>query len=536
MKHINLVIALLFLSFFVGCEDDGYDAPNEFSDVAWYNSIYPGKPYNVELGGYISFMDLSQGSLSHEWSIELNNHFLKPGFKDTDSLPLFIDPKMGLTTANQTVHILFMNQGLNKVHFRNTFKDSVSYKGTKKLHPKKEGNVWVIDTTFMVDVFVDLKPAFKVFKGDQEALSISEDDMPKIEDKATWPTVEVEAGDALKFVDMTKIDRPNGRGWILNGGKPTTSTDSVATISYFSLGEYEAGQFRSIRSGDRPETTVWKTIPMKVKVIPSSKPFVFIGNLKEAVNETISFNITGEAVPFSGQEGFFTVHVTNPNGFNANIPVASAKVNDTDATIIDLKLSKPIYSTDAITVSYSGGTIKSVDTRNLGAFTDQKVATYLDASILDKSGYGFENIGAGWWIQHTAYWSSSDAVVHSGFYSFKFTNTNVATAPGTMITFGPKPGLVKAGDYLVRAKIYKVPGCTVTSFNFAFEKKWVRKTIEFGYLPEGKWVTASEIFTQPEDRADEGIFIDVNGPVIYGGGTGTFYIDDIECIPLEKRI
>lgn len=537
MKNINIIALLLLLAFVLGCQnEETYKAPNEFSDVAWYNSIYPGLPYNVEVGSYVSFMDLSQGSISHEWSIEEGNKFLKTGFKASDSLPLFIDPTMGLTTNNETVHILFLKPGLNKVRFRNTFKDSVAYKGTKQLKAVKEGNFWVIDTTFIVDAFEDLKPAFKVFKGSQEVLSISETDLPKAIDSDNWPTVEVEAGDELQYVDMTTIDRPNGRTWYVTGGKPTSLNDSIANIAYFSLGEYKAGTFKSVRSGDRPARSVSKIIPLKVKVIPSSKPFVFNGNLKEAQNETISFNITGEAAPFSGQEEFFKVHVVNSkSGFNADIHVATAKVNDLDATIIELKLSQPIYNTDIITVSFANGNIQSVDTRVLSNFSDKTVIMNYGASILDSSKFGFENLATGWWIQHTAYWSSSDAVVASGFYSMKFTNSNIATAPGRAITYGPKPGPIVAGDYLVKAKIYKVPGCTITSFNIAFEKNWVRKELKFDHLPEGKWGQVSLVYTQPKDQPDESIFMDVNGPAQWGGGTGTFYVDDIECIPLELR-
>ncbi len=50
MKNIILFAAIFTLFFVTGCMDDEYEAPDTLSDVSWYTSIFPGKPYAVNQG------------------------------------------------------------------------------------------------------------------------------------------------------------------------------------------------------------------------------------------------------------------------------------------------------------------------------------------------------------------------------------------------------------------------------------------------------------------------------------------------------
>ncbi|PKQ61393.1 hypothetical protein BZG02_15650 [Labilibaculum filiforme] len=534
MKNYILLMGFFALLFIVGCDDDDYEAPNEVTDVSWVTGVYPGQPTVVNAGEHLSFMDLSQNVISHKWTIEDGNYFLNSKFTRADTiLDAFIIPDAGVETEEELINVLFKNAGLNKVRLYNTFPDSVSYNSKNELHAVKQGDVWVIDTTFVVDVYSEIKPAFKVFHNNVEILSVTADEITSLADTATWKSYEIEAGDALKFVDLTTVGRPATRTWWLAGGRTADNAASECLVSYMKMGEFKDNLINASRV--IPLGSAKKYIPLKVNVIASTQPFVFDGNLMEAESEVISFNVSGEVASTLGTENDFTAHVSNTNGFDEDIAVKSVRVNGSDATKIELVLAAPIYNTDVVTVAYAGGTIQSLDERELEAFTVQTVKMHFGASILDKSGYGFEGAANGWWIQHTAYWSASEARAASGSYSMKFSNDDVATAPGRIITYGPAPGAINAGDYLVKAKIFKEPGCTVKSFNLAFAKKWVRKELSFEALPEGEWGEVSLVFTQPEDQPEESIFMDVNGPAEYGGGTGVFYVDDIEAIPLETR-
>lgn len=152
MKKNKFLILIFALVLITGCNDNEYVAPGTLSDVSWYTSITPGAANEVAVLKSISFMDISVGALSHQWIIEKDNYFLKPVFSQSDSLPLFIDHTLDTICTAATVHVLFSTVGTAKVRLRNTFKEQVTYKGVKPLKAKLEGNVWVIDTTFVFTV------------------------------------------------------------------------------------------------------------------------------------------------------------------------------------------------------------------------------------------------------------------------------------------------------------------------------------------------------------------------------------------------
>lgn len=159
MKKTNIFIALFILLFTVSCNDNEYIAPDELSDVSWYTSIFPGQANQVTFGKSISFMDLSIGALSHEWTIynEDSTYFMNSGFQPSwgaDTLKMYINKKANLINTDPTVHVLFRKEGEARVRFRNTFSSPVTYKGTLPRNAVKEGDVWVLDTTLVFTVKV----------------------------------------------------------------------------------------------------------------------------------------------------------------------------------------------------------------------------------------------------------------------------------------------------------------------------------------------------------------------------------------------
>ena len=163
-----IVILFLLGTLFSSCEkDETYDEPNSFSDVGWYFSDTEGK-LAISIDDYITFSDLSQGVLSHEWTIEEGNYYLKHPIQRTDSV--FDDKIIGSgTTTDKTVSVLFKKSGLQNVRLNNSFKDSVTFRGVindgkdKVFIPSKkvDGN-WVIDTTFVIDVYAKIVSKVRV--------------------------------------------------------------------------------------------------------------------------------------------------------------------------------------------------------------------------------------------------------------------------------------------------------------------------------------------------------------------------------------
>lgn len=554
MKNISIIILLFAMLFVVACDEEDYTAPDTLSDVSWYTGIHPGNLYAVNLGEYISFMDLSQGELSHEWSIEDGNNYLNNEFSDGDSLINFILEDASLTTNETTIHVLFNNPGLNKVRLYNTFNDSVTYPGTIPFGSVRKGDVWVIDTALVVDVYEAIKPEVKIYQDDVLVGSVSADLDPLEEEQATWDTIYVEAGSSLKYVDATTVGRSTKRTWNLKGAKfvESKNIDSLAIVHYFGLGSY-TGSITTERGISLPEGKVAKNIPYIVKVIQSSQPFVAVnGSFSEDDKEVISFNVSGEVKDFDGEEANFTAHVENASsGFSQDITVISVKVNEVDRTKLDLKFAEAIYNTDVVTITYAGGNIKSVDERILEAFTTpQKVKMNLPDSGLDSDWAGFETFK-----------DNFKNAFCEGYFAGK--NNGTATAPifsrveGSLSPSG-KPcmsytnadgvkNLVLQGSsfkdmlpdegsytYQISFELYIETGSNLTKLTTVVLDPSTIITWDVTGVEEGKWVTLSQVVsfaTLPTKRYDLKM-ISADNP---DAGNVKLYFDDYSFILLEER-
>lgn len=548
MKNIKIVIVCLAFLSIMSCKKS-YTAPEKLVNATWITNIPPNTDYAKNVGEFISFMDLSHGALSHQWTISSGNKFLKVGFNPKDSLLLQVKPGSDTTSTDNTINVLFLKSGLNKVTIRNTFPDSVTYPGTIPIASHKENGVWVIEKTWEVNIYGPILPAFKVLdsKG-AEVVNVAKDDLVSLADSAKWPIVEVEAGDTLYFIDLTTDGRPDGRIWSIKGGKPLTSNDSIAKIAFLKLGEYQAGSINSTRT--LPVNKANKLIPLKIKVIPSTKPFEFIGGLSEAEDQTISFSVNGEVAPFSGKEGDFTVHVINTSaGFDQNIPVQSASVSSTNATKIELVLAQPIYNTDSITVSYSGTGIESVDTRTLSNFGPKTVTPYLGSNILPANSAGFEDastnykgaFAAGYWVGNKNGTATDPLFARttdkfaSGTASMRF---NASTSlPNTITLQGSYFASLNlpAGTYKLSVKVFLDGANTMSKFLTLVQQPFTIISWDISNTPRGQWVTLSQDVTFGADltkRYDITINAADNPNAT---GPQKMYFDDLSLTKLEKR-
>ena len=168
MKN-NIILTCLILALaFIGCQkDDEYEAPNSFSDVGWYigYSVNPlPDTLLINKNDYIPFSDLSQNASSHKWEIESGNFFLKNPLKRNDSV--FDDKVIGSgSSTDKTVSIWFKNSGYNKVRLRNVFNEKVTFRGPDDLNIEADSvgpGEWVIDKTFVVDVYDSIVPIIKI--------------------------------------------------------------------------------------------------------------------------------------------------------------------------------------------------------------------------------------------------------------------------------------------------------------------------------------------------------------------------------------
>ncbi|MFY0601300.1 MAG: hypothetical protein JXR03_16605 [Cyclobacteriaceae bacterium] len=551
-KQILIAFSVLVVAW--SCEDDDFVAPNEFSDVAWsISGVGPNQTLAVNEEEHLSFLDVSVGLLSRSWTIESGNHFLNNQFTQNDtSLLSYIIPGEDTVSDNHLINVLFMNPGLNTVKLRNTYQDSVGYSGaTDTLRAVFEEGEWVFANEFVVDVYAKIKPAFKVLQNGTPVATVLATDKVSIADSASWPTVKVEAGDVLTFLDETTIGRPETRTWRPEGGRVVgTNNDAEATFKFNSLGTYTNHSVNVARGADGtavPEYDVWSRIPLKIEVIQSTKPFVIDSEtITEWESEVLTFNVSGEVPSALGTSADFTVHVTNSNGFDQEIAVSGVSVNANDGTLLELTLADPIYNSDDITVSYSGGSIISVDERALEAFSDVKVDSHFDYSITDEDRWSFEteedrgNGGntAGFWSQHRdpfLWYGTTEIDAAHGSRVMRFHNETFETSPEQAKGWGPANSVAtEPGTYRVQLMIYRPAGSELNMIRLITKPDWQIDTFDFSDIEADTWtpyyadINITGAMTDMEFQVRNSDHAGVTG-------SQTIYIDDYRLSVLELR-
>ncbi|WP_298493841.1 hypothetical protein [uncultured Algibacter sp.] len=567
MKNIKILM-LFFASLFVfvSCEEEDYveyTAPDDLSDAIWLAGIdrNTSMPYSINAESAMAFFNLSQGTVSSEWTIEEGNKFLKLGWSKNDSLDLFIDPDAGLKITTGKANVLFKNSGINTVTLLNKFNEPTNYNISDTTNVKvksfQEDDLHVIETKFLFDVYAIMKPAFTVLKDGVNVLTITEDDMPDLNDSDSWPIIEVEAATGLQFIDNTTIGRPNSRTWLSPDGIPNKTGGLEPIIKFYRLGTFNAGTLRTLRINELPKSTAEKIIPLKVKVITSSQPFVFDGVLKEAEDEVISFRVNGEVKEFSGEEGNFIVNVKNAaSGFDQVIPVQVARVSEENSIFIELVLSAPIYNSDEITVSYSGGGILSADNRPLEAFSDKIVEMNLGNNILPANSHAsyeqgnsrannafaenyFLNMGNR--VDGKLVYERVTTKSFDGEASMRFVAPEFSGFPNINLwSFGlGEPEAIPAGTYVMSYHIFKDVGTTITHFRTEQNKPDFQTQLwDISAVPNGQWTKVTKTFTTglitPEAnlRFAFKIFTSDNPGV---AGPQTLYIDNLAWFAIEPR-
>ena len=402
MKN-KFIIAFAFLAVLIGCQDDEYDAPNSFSDFGFYTGLgQQSDTLELNISDYLSFADLSQGYIEHNWSINKGNNFLEGPISSKDSIfDKFIIYDGDTITEDKTVHVLFNNPGYQKVRLRNVFKDSVAFRGNKfdsnlgvrvdyTKPAVKEGDFWVLDTTIVVKVYDKIVPEIEV---KQFGATVNH---------TTTDTIYVEAGDKLQFIDKTTIGEPNGRFWsirkTLAPGAVAQASDVVASSSqqtadiiFKKLGNFTASITANRTGQTTPGASTKYVLTSPIKVIPSSQPFVLTGTISEQEDETIRIPFNGEFIDFVDKISFFEVKVND-----VLFPIASVSVDPTDATFLNIKLVDPIYQNDVIKVTLLPGSgITSTDTRIPVTFTDAVVKTFSETYLLSIGTFN-NDLGVDW--------------------------------------------------------------------------------------------------------------------------------------------
>ncbi|NJB81649.1 hypothetical protein [Wenyingzhuangia aestuarii] len=553
MKNIKKIIQIIsIVAFLVGCNNDEVNSLAKFNDATWSTSEYnyanttSDINFGINKGDYISFIDLSQNAISHEWIIEKEDKFLNPNFKTSDkNLIPFINNDLGTVSTSKPAHILFLKPGINEVKMVNTFDSPVTFNGKVKIESVKKGDVYELKNIWKVDVYDSLKPAVKISKEDDLGVKTELYNSAKELIPADG-VINIEAGESLIYEDITTIGRPNANSWKSPGSNQKTASGTKNVVfDYLKLGEFEAGSLSVSRDGD--DKTVPKAesqvldIPLKIIVNKSSKPFNIIEeSVVRLESNKISFDVSGELKAFTDQEANFNVHVTNTAAsFDSDITVTKAQVSSTNKATIELTLASDIYNTDDIKVSYIVGatTIVSADERDLLAFTDQTVR-FTD-ELLDSDYYGFELGGSEWFIQHPDQWSYSSSFANTGTNSLKFSEADVSSMDNKIKVQGTSATELKivAGTYNFSINVWidvdSDLNTLLTNFQGTTFKsvKW-----DLTGVKKGEWVKLNQEVTLADyDNTNNDKLVFQINKVDVISTSATMYVDDISMVPVEQR-
>ena len=391
MKKI-LFLTTVLLTVFSSCKDDDFEPLNDVAECTWHLSSEDGnaEPIIIGLNKYLALMDLSQGAISHRWEVsETGTKFLSGEMQwgQTDFTNM-IDESIPHVNDLKLISVYFEQPGQHTIRLCNTFHKPVTYfysKWNKDLGKsekfqyvsKLEGDVYVMDTTFVVDVYApELEPGVKVYRDAECTVEVETGITGGTDENPEYKTVEIEYGDKLYFKDAS-YDRPNS--WIFNCQRAgivkveAETADAITPLLFRTLTSAEGiindkpltVNYTVERVSDPDNkyvpTAVAKTItiPLSIVVKPSSAPLdytikqvdqthinVYLNNsqFKADVNEldhsTFSLNWTNE----------------NSNAQSGTVSFSSAKIvksetGNKDLIQLEIANGDKIYNTDKMYLS-----------------------------------------------------------------------------------------------------------------------------------------------------------------------------------------
>ncbi|GJM64265.1 hypothetical protein [Persicobacter diffluens] len=548
MRFFNIFIAFTTLMLW-GCVQDYQIPSHEFSDLAWNSNKNGERFWVLNEGEHVTMYNLSQGLVYQSWEISEGTYFLDGNFDANSDLSEHVLEDSVSYTNEKMVHIYYPTEGTYEINLNSSFEEEVYRVGfdndTLRSTFNAEDGLWHVDTTFVVDVYGSVKPAFEVeYKGEIVLEIEGDQEVPTTDaDKANWKKLEVEAGEPLIFRDLTTKGRPNTRQWLLNQAQEEESREEEFAALYSKLGTHYAGELLAIRTGDEiiSSNRQRKAIPLQISVIPSSKPFFQEGDISLDVEKVIRFSVNGGVANIPANEkDHFTLKVKNAGkGFEEDILVEQVRVSDNN-TVIELIPAAPVYGNDLIVVEYTGGNIMSEDGRVLQGF-DATVNARIGFEVLPEDYFSFAKGQEHWDFYLSNNVFSFEEDVNGAAHVLKFSTSEVPDAHKFAILHEDKenrPFSIPSGMYNRKIRVYIEPGSMMPNVTFRAKTTntnwWMPMVFDLSDVPQGQWVEVEA----PQNIAETLEFNTPKTQFVMDKDfprTGTIYIDYIQFIREDYR-
>ena len=336
----------------------------------------------IRIGNSITLGDLSSGVASRLWT-------LPTGVAD------IVGSDNDETSTEQNVKAIFNAEGEHDVVLSQVFKGE-AYDLAGNIIGKE------IDTTIVVTVLPEIKTVLKAYRLNEDG---SQGDELSLTSGANN---EVTAGKAVRFiVDESTQGSPDSFVWTAEGGTRVSLSEDkrIYDVRYKKTGSFGLELISSLA---RPVGEEIITLTSLINVIPSTEPVQLDGI--EAVGTSIFLNFSRDMDETTGVPSDFVVSIDN--GGISNPAITSITVDPDTANFVELKLDIPqFYSDDMISLSYTKGSLSTLDGVIADSFTDEE-AVLIEQNLLIGTSYDYsmETGGADWkdvgwggvWGQFTA--------------------------------------------------------------------------------------------------------------------------------------
>lgn len=505
-----IALSLLMAGTAVGCSSD--DDTNYEVNNRYVMTSFGTNPNVIQVHGEMSFIDLSRGVVSREWS------FPDCTFTADDSVKI-------ATSDAEVIKVQFAEPGTYNIHLNQVFGGEVYYNLTNT-----GSNIY--DEDIIVEVIDSLRANFSMFEvNDDMVLPVSKGALN-----------EVTAGHVVRFTS-TATGRPTTNNWAITreDGYLRTLEGTEVDFKFAAPGNYSV-QYNCSSSYGADEMLVEDVIT----VVASTEPVTLDLVDRQAANQA--------GLVFSRSIGdvstcpvtAFTVSITN-NEVAQDCAVTELSVNE---NIVNLHLTTDIFNSDVITISYDAevGDLMTADGMKVESFTDVPLTEFHVENLLKETSYdySFENqevtdwVDCNWggsWAMYTL--AISDAYAHSGTKSLKL---DMEALGGAIFQLN-KGGVPVSFDidttkkYMVGFWVYSAAlgdspeGQPNFAFYWAKSTDWGTPQMSPLATDQGKWVFLTKEISAPASPN----YWWIRGNNNANSQPVTMYVDDITLTELEVR-
>jgi hypothetical protein len=395
-RNFKYIIAVVAVAIGLHSCSDIYDTL-ELSEAKSRKIVSSQMDYGnkVRIGGELTFGDISSGVVSRTWTFP-------EGAAD------IVGSDNDITSSDKNIKAIFNVPGVYDL----------------KLHQEYDGDAYVtgsstpkgksLDTTIVVTVLPLIKVKVQANYLNEDgtlgaALNMNNGAKNKIIASKTIRYSLVTVGEPEKFI------------WTMTGGSPATSeaNTNVLDIKYKKVGVFGC----SVNANTpRPAGDATTTFTDLVNVIPSTDPVDLDG--AQVFNGDIRLNFSREMDPASIRISDFSATINN-KGVAYPATITSVSVDPIEGNYITVKLApgQELYNDDAVTISYTKGTLTTADAVFADSFTNVSVS-FVGINLLGKGNSydgGFEdstdnNWQYAWWgAPWDKYsWNITTAKAHTG--------------------------------------------------------------------------------------------------------------------------